>query len=318
MAVFTPVTKDDLYEFLRKYDLGELESFEGIEGGVSNTNYHVFTTSGRYVLTIFEERRTDLSAIPFFFAYSSHLGSRGINSPQPVLDREGMAFSEFLGKPAAFMSFLEGHDVDNADLTPDMCGSLGAMLAKMHIGAEDFDMQRPNSMGIDKWCSLFDELGNRVDEIESGLGAFVSEEIDFLKNNWPADLPREAVHFDVFPDNVFFKGSEAVAVIDFSFSCTDFFAFDLAIVINAWCFGDDFVFIRNRFESLLEEYQKIRPLSGAEKENMSLLCRGAAMRVLSTRIYDLINHDPESLVHPHDPKEYIAKLRFHKNERISY
>ena len=45
---------------------------------------------------------------------------------------------------------------------------------------------------------------------------------------------------------------------------------------------------------------------------MPVLARGAALRFLLTRAYDVIHHDADALVTPHDPLEYLRKLQFHQ------
>ena len=42
MSVYTRVSKQDLEAFLKGFDLGQLLSFRGIEGGIENTNYLKF------------------------------------------------------------------------------------------------------------------------------------------------------------------------------------------------------------------------------------------------------------------------------------
>jgi homoserine kinase type II len=49
-----------------------------------------------------------------------------------------------------------------------------------------------------------------------------------------------------------------------------------------------------------------------ERESLPVLCRGAALRFLLTRLYDWINHNPAALVRPKDPKEFLRRLRFHR------
>jgi homoserine kinase type II len=45
---------------------------------------------------------------------------------------------------------------------------------------------------------------------------------------------------------------------------------------------------------------------------LPLLCRGAALRFLLTRLVDWLNVPPGALVRPKDPLEYVRKLRFHR------
>jgi homoserine kinase type II len=142
------------------------------------------------------------------------------------------------------------------------------------------------------------------------------EELCFLKNSWPTDLPCGAVHADLFPDNVFILGGHIHGVIDFYFSATDFLAYDLAIVLNAWCFTPDHAYDEQKGTALFEGYQSVRSLSDIEKSNFQILARGAAMRFLASRLYDLTFHDPNALVTPKDPSEYIKKLEFHRDHKI--
>ena len=56
MAVYTDVSAEDLTDFLRDYDLGELLSYKGIAEGVENSNFLVHTTAGNFILTLYEKR----------------------------------------------------------------------------------------------------------------------------------------------------------------------------------------------------------------------------------------------------------------------
>jgi homoserine kinase type II len=60
-------------------------------------------------------------------------------------------------------------------------------------------------------------------------------------------------------------------------------------------------------------YQAKRRLQPAERSAMPLLCRGAALRFLLTRLYDWLNPDPAALVRPKDPREFARRLRFHRD-----
>ena len=53
MAVYTSITKEELKTFLSDFDVGALQSFDGISSGVTNTNYLVTTSLNKYILTVF-------------------------------------------------------------------------------------------------------------------------------------------------------------------------------------------------------------------------------------------------------------------------
>lgn len=318
MAVYTKISAAQLSAFLREYErAGALERFEGIEQGVENTNYRVFTDRGRYVLTLFEGR-TDPAALPFFFAFCGHLAEKGVRCPLPLRARSGRAVGELAGRPAALVSFLEGASVPEAGITDGHCAQVGALAAQMHLAALDFPQERANGMGISAWKKLAEKTKGRAGEVREGLADLIADELAFLENRLPAaNLPRAAVHADIFPDNVFFDGGGGLSgIIDFYFSCTETLVYDLMIAANAWCFGTDGSFRPGRFRALLESYEAARPLSGAERESLGLMGRAAALRILSTRLHDLLFHDPRDFVRPHDPAPYVERLLFHRADGL--
>ena len=115
----------------------------------------------------------------------------------------------------------------------------------------------------------------------------------------------------LFPDNVLFMDGKISGLIDFYFACNDFFAYDLAICLNAWCFEPDGSFNITKARLMLAAYGAQRPLSGSEIEALPVLARGGALRFLLTRLYDWLNHDSTALVRPKDPRDYSKRLRFH-------
>ena len=91
----------------------------------------------------------------------------------------------------------------------------------------------------------------------------IEQELQYLDNNWPKNLPTGIIHGDIFPDNVFFIDNFISGLIDFYFSCNDFYAYELAITTNAWCFDTKDGFNKNNFESLLNGYQKNSDINNA-------------------------------------------------------
>jgi homoserine kinase type II len=144
------------------------------------------------------------------------------------------------------------------------------------------------------------------------LSDAIAGELARLEQDWPHGLPQGVIHADLFPDNVFFLGERLSGLIDFYFACTDTLAYDVAICLNAWCFEPDHSYNVTKGRALLAAYAKARPLSAAEREQLPLLARGAALRFLLTRLVDWLDVPPGALVKPKDPLEYFRKLRFHQ------
>lgn len=320
MAVYTQLTNETIAELVEQhYGLGKLAFAVGIAQGVENSNYllDVTTKDGReekYILTLYE-KRVKHEELPFFIDLMKHLNLKGIACPAPIARTDGSYFSEVQGKQAALVSFLSGRS--RTVLKNPHVSEVGKALAQLHIASGDFKQTRVNALSVAGWESLAASLAGKLDSITPGLDALVADELVYLKNEWPASqtLPRGIIHADLFPDNVFFEDDTLSGLIDFYFACEDALAYDVAITLNAWCFEHQKEFNATKSRLLLQHYQAVRALSDAEKKSFNVLLRGAALRFLLTRAYDKINHSPDAQVTPHNPMDYVHKLRFHQQVR---
>ena len=310
MAVYTDVAAEELADFLSGYDIGELLSYKGIAEGVENSNFLLHTTSGYFFLTLYE-KRVALGDLPFFLGLMAHLHGHGITCPQPVTSRKGEALGTLAGRPAAIIDFLEG--VWPRKPNAAHCSAVGQALAKLHLAGRDFPMKRVNALSVSGWRPLFELAAPRADTLQYGLRALLGAELDHLEKSWPKHLPDGVIHADLFPDNVLFLGDNLSGLIDFYFACNDILAYDVAICLNAWCFETDHSFNVTKARAFLNAYGRERKLSDAEQDALPLLARGAAMRILLTRLVDWFNVPPGALVRPKDPLEYVRKLRFQQS-----
>ena len=320
MAVYTRVDEHELSSFLADYDLGQATSFSGITEGVENSNYRLSTTRGEYILTLYE-KRVNTDDLPFFVDLMAHMADHGITCPQPVADRKGHVLKTLNGRSAAIFTFLNG----TSSNTPPTarCFSAGRILARMHLAGADFNGQRANALDHQAWGPLLtqcgtggddlpDDLPNDLpDKLPAGLTEKARLRLDDTLSRWPDDLPRGVIHADLFPDNVLFVENDVTGVIDFYFACQDFLAYDLAIMMNAWCFEPDGSFNITKSRELVKGYQSERQLSAAEINALPVLCRGSAMRFFLTRLFDWINTPKDAQVRPHDPMAYWVRLNFH-------
>jgi homoserine kinase type II len=309
VAVYTDVAAEDLSAFLAGYEIGELLSYKGIAEGVENSNFLVHTGDGYFILTLYE-KRVAAADLPFFLGLMEHLAKGGLTCPQPVKNRAGQVLGKVAGRPAALVTFLEGMWVRRPSAWH--CANVGEALARMHLVGADFTMHRPNALSIAGWRALYAACGDKADAVQRDLQHFLAAELDSLEQIWPETLPNGVIHADLFPDNVFFLGNKLSGLIDFYFACTDSLAYDVAICLNAWCFEQDLSYNVTKGRALLQAYSKIRPLDEIERQALPILCRGAALRFLLTRLVDWLDVPPGALVKPKDPLEYLRKLRFHQ------
>ncbi|OPZ77192.1 MAG: Homoserine kinase [Alphaproteobacteria bacterium ADurb.Bin438] len=312
MAVYTKIDTVEMKDFISKYDIGKLTYFKGIKEGISNTNYLVETEQDKFILTVFESR-TVPEQIPFFMDLLTHLYDYGINCPTPIKDKKANIIQSVQGKSACLSKFLYGKSVMSPNFVN--CKGLGRAMAKLHEAGKNFEQTRENMMGMNHLRPLYDKFKANLDDIRPRLHDEIEECLEIVETKWPKqdELPYGIIHADLFPDNVFFLDNKLSGLIDFFFSCNDFFAYDLAVCINAWCFEKDFDFNVTKVKNLVAGYNSIRPLTKEELHYLPMFCMGSALRFFMTRCFDMLNHNSEDFVIPKDPIEYLRKIRFHKN-----
>ena len=176
---------------------------------------------------------------------------------------------------------------------------------------------RKNSMGINELSALLRSIKFKSQKF-SNLGKFLKNNLIDIKKNWPTKLPKGIIHGDLFIDNIFFNKNKLSGVIDFYFAANDVFMYEIAICINALCFDrikSKFKINKLKIKNLIKGYESIQKISLKEKKSLNILCRGAAIRYLLTRLYDYSNTPKTALIKIKDPNEYYQKLITHNNLR---
>ncbi|SNS05479.1 homoserine kinase [Sphingomonas laterariae] len=311
MAVYTHVPAEEMEALLERYGVGTLVSAKGIAEGVENSNYLVDTTEQRFILTLYE-KRVDVADLPFFLALLDHLADKGLPVPRALADRNGTQLQTVAGRPACLIEFLQGVSVSHP--TAAQAYATGEALGQMHAALADFDGQRANALGLEGWAALAQRCGADLDAIQPGLQARVQDELRYLADNWPGELPRSVVHADLFPDNVLMLGDKVSGIIDFYFAAQEVRAWDVAVTQAAWCFENDGTgFDADRAAALIAGYDASFGLSAAERAAFPALARGACLRFLLTRAWDWLNTPADALVTRKDPLAFLRRLDFYRD-----
>ena len=268
MAVYTDISDNELSTFLDKYNIEEIIKFTGIKEGVENSNYLLEGVKEKYILTIFE-KRTNENDLPYFFKLMNHLNNSKIKCPQVLEDKANNLYNLIKNKPAVITSFLEGKSIRN--IAPKHCSELGYNLAKFHLSSNELNITRENALGIKDLKNLVSSIkdlnGNKYED----LLKVINHEYDYLNKSMTLDLPSGIIHADLFPDNVFFIDDKLSGIIDFYFACNDYYAYELAICINAWCFERDNQFNISKAKSFLRQYNSVREISTSELISLPIL-----------------------------------------------
>ena len=315
MAVYTKLNQSKIEKILSNYNLGKLVSFKEIEDGIENTNYFLSVNNKKFILTIYE-KRVKPEDLPFFSNLMSSLKKANFKCPSPVLNNSNSTITDFDKKKLMIVSFLEGKAKQN--LSPSNCRAIGEEVAKMHELTKNFKLKRQNDLSVHSWRGLFESVKDRCSKLHKDLPKLIGENLDSVEKNWPTDLPKGIIHADLFHDNIFFNKEKLSGIIDFYFSCEDFFAFEIAICFNALCFDgvkENLSFNVTKAKNFIQGYSSIRKLSDLERQNIKVLSQGAALRFLLTRVFDALNTVEGAIVKVKDPIEYLKRLEFHKNAK---
>ncbi|MDR1463241.1 MAG: homoserine kinase [Azoarcus sp.] len=298
MSVFTLPSEEALAHWLNDgYAIGQLAGFEGIAGGVQNSNFFVTTTLGRYVLTLFEDiSRADL---PYYLHLMAHLARHGLPVPAPVANRDNEYLGTLAGKPAVLVSRLPG--ASEAKPNAAHCARIGSMLAGLHLAGHSYGRRQTNPRGPQWRARTAALLRSHLPASEAAL---LDAELRFQADTDLSRLPAGAIHGDLFRDNVLWSDEFISGVIDFYFAGHDVLIFDIAVTVNDWCGTPAGELDQAHVEALLTAYHAARPFTQAEHAAWPAMLRAAALRFWLSRAIDRYLPRAGELVMVKDPGEY--------------
>jgi homoserine kinase type II len=309
MAVFTSLSESELRPWLSQYDTGELRGLTGIASGIENSNFFLGTSTGEFVLTIFEKLKP--AELPFYLGLTAHLERQGIPCPGPVPDRAGRHFSELKGKPAAIVRRLPGKshmrpsDTDRAQVA--------ATLARMHVAGQSYPNLQENPRGPHWWAVTAPRV---LPFLSAENQAMLSDELRFQASHRLDQLPRGPIHADLFRDNVLFDDNTLGGFIDFYFAGWDCLLFDVAVCVNDWCItregADSGRLLDDQARVFLAAYHAVRPFDAAEHAAWPVMLRAGALRFWLSRLFDFHLPRPGELITPHDPGHFERILRLRR------
>ena len=307
MAVFTPVTLDEINAWAVKFPIGAVRSLQGISSGIENSNFFLTAERGEYVLTIFEKLGFD--QLPFYLNLMRHLAEHGVLVPAPIADQHGAILHELHGKPAAIVRRLHGDWVPAPQ--PSHCAKVGSMLARMHLAAQDYPLFQPNLRGLDWWRETTPVvLPYLTDDNQQLLRSELVFQENFAASASYPLLPHGPIHADLFRNNVMFDGEELSGFFDFYFAGCDRWLFDVAVTVNDWCIDlSSGATDAARVRALLDAYHAVRPFTAEEHAAWPAMLRAAALRFWISRLYDFYLPREAEMLTPHDPTHFERILR---------
>ena len=281
MALYTQLSDDEIAGVLARYALPAPERTLPEPKGSVNTNYHLWTAGRRWFLRVNEGKSA--ADVAFEAEVLRFLAAHGFPGAPLVLAADGAGWVEVAGKPAMLFAYVGGEELERADVTPDRCRRIGAELGRLHALAPQFGASRPNPYGPARVAAWVTEL-----EPDAGGDPLVAPAMPMLRDELARAVPlppapRGLVHGDLFLDNVLWQGERISALLDWEMSCVDALAYDLAVMVNAWCYGECFEAPLAR--ALLAGYRGEVALAAQTAAALYPYARYVALRYTVSRIH---------------------------------
>ncbi|HET9597526.1 MAG TPA: homoserine kinase [Anaeromyxobacteraceae bacterium] len=281
VALYTPLTPEQLAAALARYGLPPPERALAEPKGSVNTNYHLWSGGRRWFLRLNEGKTVE--DVAFEAEVLRFLARHAFPGAPLVLAQDGAAQVTVAGKPAMLFAYAPGEELERADVTAAHCAAIGAEVGRLHALAPEFPAARPNPYGRARVAAWVSEL-----EPDGAGDALVAPSLPLLRRELQVaaslpGAPQGLVHGDLFLDNVLWVGGRVAALLDWEMSCVDALAWDLAVVVNAWCYGERFD--PELARAFLAGYRSRCELSAATAAALYPYARYVALRYTASRIH---------------------------------
>ena len=213
MAIYTTLTKKEIAQVVDEFELGDLVSFSGVKNGSVNTHYMIETKRGRYFAKI-DEVKSEVEVkqeLDLLF----HLKKQGFPCPQPLKSKTGRYYLEFGSKCLTVSRYMDGHELPLESLNTTHLELLGHALANLHLIGRSYKKGIDNRFGFTRIVAIYREVRRQLPLHLKNIIRVLDDEFSYLENYLDNNLPKGIIHGDLFADNVKFKGSRLVAVMDF-------------------------------------------------------------------------------------------------------
>lgn len=253
------------------YALGGVCRAAPLTAGSVQQNILLETPKGRFVLRLYGNRSRQ--SVELELQSLHELVECGFPCARPVERADQAHGGELLGpdrsgNPTALFEFVEGEH--SATLTPAQQLSVIRAMAWLHshtAGRERFHSPARANYTVD-FCR---------DRIEAARAASRLQDRD-RKAHWllsrlercelPDELPKGFCHCDYDSTNLLFDGAELKALLDFDDANYTWLILDIANALDYWYWPHDGRPELSRAVTILREYNRLRPLTFAERQHL--------------------------------------------------
>lgn len=287
MAPFTSLSAEDAAAVAQAFDLGEVHEVRPIPAGTINSNFALHTGAGRWFLRINEGKEE--ADVRYEAELVAALAAGGVPAPVPRNERSGQPYLVHRGRYLSLFPWLEGSHRQAGEVRPADAEAIGAALGRLHLigAALVARFPRDGVYTFERIVERYRGFADSGDPNLAGAVAAIGAEIVWQEERRAVrrQARRGIIHGDLFRDNVLFDAAGQVALIDFEQASIGSLVYDLAVCINAWCYGADLDV--DLAAAMVRGYQGQRALETGEVAALDIELRRAAMRFTVTRITDV-------------------------------
>lgn len=258
MAQYTVLNKEDINSIMVQYDVENVTSYKVLSGGSENTNYLVVTKTGKYVLTICEQRSAQKTSELVYLL--EHLASHDFATSKIIRTANNEPITHWNNKAALLKAYIPGQIIE--DLSSKILEFLGQELGKLHkIEVPDY---LPNKVSYGK--ESFKEIELYANN--SSFHNWLNEIYKYIMEHISPSLPKALIHSDIFYNNVIVNDDETSAsIMDFEEASYYYRVFDIGMTIIGLCSEMEMVNLE-KVSFLLKGYKREIKLQGSELNSL--------------------------------------------------
>jgi len=287
VGLFTALVESEIARLVEAFGLGELRASTPIAAGTINSNFQVTTDRGTYFIRINEGKSE--ADVSWEARLVRALADGGVVTPAPVVAADGKPYAPLGRKWVSVFPWRDGRHLAPEEVTEDHAGKLGVVLGELHkVGlALPPAWRRGSIYEHEHLVARYDRFADLLDPTLAKAIAIVGDELAYVEaaQRVRRRATQGMIHGDLFRDNVLWEGGDVTAILDFEQASGGSLAYDLAVCINDWCWVDG-----PRIDlavALVAGYQRVRPLTQADRDALPIEVRAAATRFTITRITDV-------------------------------
>lgn len=251
MSLYTKLDDTAIRQIAQQFDIGTIQSWKMLHGGVENTNHLICTDSKKYVLTLCERKTVEETNILANILES--LEQQRFLTSKIIKNKKGASISIYQGKPILLKTYIEGKVKDSFDEV--LVKKLGKRIAQLNQLSPPSAIPYQFSYGQ----QFFHEV---YENVQHPFANWLKETHTYILENLHPALPKAFIHGDIFTSNVVIKEGEPV-IMDFEEACYYYRLFDLGMATIGTCLVNGQI-DWEKVRQLIEGYKAIIELTDLE------------------------------------------------------